>query len=85
MILQKSHKAATENTDHNDDWSQECLEYLFDNEIWLPDFVSLPPMRRMHEIYLRASLFRKRYISVNYSDLNFLILTIFLERDQKFS
>ena len=39
---QKTHQAAKRNKDHNDDWSEECLEYLFDNEIWLPDFVSLP-------------------------------------------
>ena len=37
----------SENTDETqhvnmnvaDDWSEECLEYLFDNKIWFPDFV----------------------------------------------
>ena len=22
-----------------DDWSQDCLEYLFDNKVWLPGIV----------------------------------------------
>ena len=28
-----------ENRDEDDDWSQDCLEYLFDNKIWLPGIV----------------------------------------------
>ena len=39
----------SENTDQTqhanmnaaDDWSEECLEYLFDNKIWLPGLVRL--------------------------------------------
>ena len=28
-----------ENMEQPCDWSQECLEYFFDNKIWFPDFV----------------------------------------------
>ena len=28
-----------ENMEEPCDWSQECLEYFYDNKIWFPDFV----------------------------------------------
>ena len=38
-IFKGSYETDNENTEQADDWSQECLEYLFDNKIWFPDFV----------------------------------------------
>ena len=29
-----------QNKGKSDCWSEECLEYFFNNKIWLPDFVS---------------------------------------------
>ena len=38
-MSEHSRQNENENTDEGDDWSQDCLEYFFDNKIWLPDFV----------------------------------------------
>ena len=35
----QSRQNEDENIDEADDWSQDCLEYLFDNKLWLPGFV----------------------------------------------
>ena len=35
----KSHQTKNEDIDQADDWTDECLEYFFNNKIWLPDFV----------------------------------------------
>ena len=37
--LSKKCQDESENFDEADGWTQECLEYLFNNKIWLPDFV----------------------------------------------
>ena len=34
-----SNECDNEKMEQVDDWSQECLEFLFDNKIWFPDFV----------------------------------------------
>ena len=38
-MSEQSRQNENENMDEVDDWSQDCLEYLFDNKIWLPGFV----------------------------------------------
>ena len=38
-MSEHSRQNENENTDEGDDWSQDCLEYLFDNKIWLPGYV----------------------------------------------
>ena len=38
-ITKESHQTQDENNLQDDDWSQECLEYLFENKIWHPGFV----------------------------------------------
>ena len=38
-LSQQSRQTENENFAEDDDWSQDCLEYFFDNKIWLPDFV----------------------------------------------
>ena len=38
-ISKKSHQTRNEDIDQADDWKDECLEYFFNNKIWLPDFV----------------------------------------------
>ena len=38
-MSEHSRQNENENTDEGDDWSQDCLEYLFDNKIWLPGLV----------------------------------------------
>ena len=37
--LSKRCQNESENFDEADGWTRECLEYLFNNKIWLPDFV----------------------------------------------
>ena len=36
----KSDQNENQNMGKSDCWSEECLEYFFNNKIWLPDFVS---------------------------------------------
>ena len=38
-ISKKNHRTQNEDIDQADDWTDECLEYFFNNKIWLPDFV----------------------------------------------
>ena len=38
-ISKRSHQTENETIDQDDIWTDECLEYLFNNKIWLPDFV----------------------------------------------
>ena len=38
-ISQKIDQTQHGNLNEADDWSEECLEYLFDNKIWFPSFV----------------------------------------------
>ena len=38
-ISEKTHQTEKKLTEEDDEWSQECLEYLFDNKIWFPVFV----------------------------------------------
>ena len=38
-MSEQSRQNENGNSDEVDDWSQDCLEYLFDNKIWLPGFV----------------------------------------------
>ena len=37
-IFKERHET-DEHMEQPGDWSQECLEYLFDNKIWFPDLV----------------------------------------------
>lgn len=39
-ISKKNHKTDNQNMNEGADWSQESLEYLFNNKIWLPNIVS---------------------------------------------
>ena len=38
-MFKESHKTEDENMEQAAEWSQECLEYLFDNKIFLPGVV----------------------------------------------
>ena len=38
-IAEKTHQTEKKLTEEADEWSQEWLEYLFDNKIWFPVFV----------------------------------------------
>ena len=38
-MSEDSRQNENENTDEGDDWSEDSLEYLFDNKLWLPGFV----------------------------------------------
>ena len=38
-IMGASHQTQNEYDVQDDDWSQECLEYLFENKIWHPGIV----------------------------------------------
>ena len=41
----KYSKTVNENMAKADNWSNECLEHLFNNKIWLPDFVGSEKIR----------------------------------------
>ena len=38
-ISKRTRQTENKSMEEADEWSQECLEYLFDNKIWLPVFV----------------------------------------------
>ena len=38
-IAEKTHETEKKLSEEADEWSQEWLEYLFDNKIWFPVFV----------------------------------------------
>ena len=40
-----SHLTDNENIDQADDWGPDCLEYLFNKKIWLPDLVRSASIR----------------------------------------
>lgn len=43
-ISQEYHRAQNMDMDQNEDWSEESVEYLYENKIWLPGFVRSEPL-----------------------------------------
>ena len=39
LAFKSTHQTEIKRMNEADEWSQECLEYLFDNNIWLPVIV----------------------------------------------
>ena len=58
-MSQQSRENENENIDEVDDWSQDCLEYLFDKKIWLPGFVrsECPILDLFSQILARTKIF----------------------------
>ena len=44
-------KSEIDERDETENWSQDCLEYLFENKIWFPVFVSLDSIHYFIEKY----------------------------------
>ena len=51
-ISTKNQTIVDKNMVKTDDWSNECLEHLYNNKIWLPDFV------RSEKIRTRINFFK---------------------------
>ena len=44
-------KSEIDERDETENWSQDCIEYLFENKIWFPVFVSLDSIHYFIEKY----------------------------------